>query len=150
MCMEWLNGEIRACDVLEGTARVRQRWGKSFLQCATRDITVFFLLRGVSLITKNSIVCLSVQTQRNLNMLLPWDYLHFSLGSLVMCFSLCLLLNVCVITILFPYSSCYKFHILFLENGGKFPIFCFLLCTNTIRSMSSPFMLQYLWKAVNT
>lgn len=78
MCMEWLNGGIRACDVLrrhsKGEAEVRK---KLFAMCHQRHHSFSFLLRGVSLITKNSIVCLYMQTQLNLNMLLPWDYLHF-------------------------------------------------------------------------
>lgn len=40
--------------------RVRQRRGESFLQPATRDITVF-LLRGFSLVRKNSFVCVCVR-----------------------------------------------------------------------------------------
>lgn len=66
MCKEWLNGGMgalgpyqqrkRGLKSKEGTARVRQRQTESFLRPATRDITDF-LLRGFSLIRKNSCVC---------------------------------------------------------------------------------------------
>lgn len=90
-------------------ARVRQRRRESFLQPATRDITVF-LLRGFSLVRKNSFVCVCVClcecvcAQLSLNMLAPPGMPSALLSSSALLSDFCLCVSVFLLLMSFFFN----------------------------------------------
>lgn len=153
---------VKKLESQQRRERVRHRRRESFLQPATRDITVF-LLRGFSLVKKKGFVCLSVCVsvcaKLSRNMLTPPGMPSALLSSSALLHDVCLFL---LMTFFFcgfielsisflPFFFCFFF------TSSSFPCFlsmcpssfkkCWLLfiyCPYAIRSISLPIKPEYL------
>lgn len=152
---------VKKLESQQRRERVRHRRRESFLQPATRDITVF-LLRGFSLVKKKGFVCLSVCVsvcaKLSRNMLTPPGMPSALLSSSALLHDFCLFLLMTfffVVSLNFPFPSSPSSSAFFFTSS--FPCFlsmcpssfkkCWLLfiyCPYAIRSISLPIKPEYL------